>query len=122
MSDIDPVRARISRLKDALLFKIADVPHSELCAIFAVEQAPCDCWRKEALEAIDEAKDADLCTELRDLRDENEELKARFISTVEQLQAALNGLIKIRDNGTEHGGTCEHDCSVLAVNAIEEIE
>lgn len=61
----DMDRARRSRLKDALMFKLADLPHADGCS-----QDPCDCWRAEAIAAVDENGDADLMTKLRDLQDQ----------------------------------------------------
>jgi len=63
--EIKSLRVRASRLRDALMFKFADLPHDG-CA----NDTECTCWKSEALAAIDESKDADLCTRLRDTEDE----------------------------------------------------
>lgn len=88
------LKMRASRLKDALMFALADLPHMpgcpahpcvdpEVCPEAHVshqdeetgdEISPdchgvCICWRAEAEAAVDEAKDENLMTERRDLHD-----------------------------------------------------
>ncbi len=56
-------------------------------------------------------------------RDDIRKLAKEAEAAEDEREHLLIALEKIQENGKEHkGGKCEHDCSLIATNALEDVK